>query len=521
MKYFFKVLFIFLSIINCSLAYEINDKVIYQKDFQDKTIYLPLNNYRTLIFDSRIKNIQLTNSDNISADFIDNNESPLTRLKILGKNIGNEGAIVTLENGESIHINFSIMQNLDTIISIVKSTYPDIIIEQANDTIILKGYVKDYREKDLVIDTFKKAGIKTDEKLVDIIETSTPSKMIRVKLYVVEIDNDDGIDIKNNWAVSSRNYQTYTFYDANNDREFDATVELDSVDNSNRGDQHSQNITDAIDNIMVSAVSLTGGLSGAANYLGKYFNTSLVLQYLSSEGVANVLDETTLITLENKEATFHAGGTIRIKTQTTTAEGVPSTDVEKVKYGLQLKIKAKNVMKNNYVDLEITTSNTKIDWTNTVDDIPSFLENEVLTNVLARNGSTIVLGGLLSEENSYDADKIPLIGDIPVLGKLFSSEAFRQGKSELVFFLTPEIVDPAENNQLDSFRKTRKKVLDTSKYKEGLSWADSKYDKKEDTTNKSKKEENTIFGITYKSKENKLSPKEKHQKRVNQILGYE
>lgn len=466
MKYFFKVLFLFLCTTSFSFAYDINDKVIYQKDFHDSTIYLPLNNYRTLIFDSRIKNIQLTNSENISADFIDSLEAPLTKLKILGKNIGNEGAIVTLENGDSIHINFSIMQNLDTIISIVKATYPNLIVEQANDTIILKGYVKDYREKDLVIDTFKKAGIKTEEKLVDMIETSTPSKMIRVKLYAVEINNDDGIDLKNNWAVSVRNYAVteeeegkYTYYPS---REFGHISQLN-------GD-----ITGALDKIMSNALTLTGGLTSAANFLSQNFNTSMILQYLESEGVANILDETTLITLENKEATFHAGGTIRIKTQTTTAEGIPSTDLEEVKYGLQLDIKAKNVMKNNYVDLELKTSSTEIDWTNMVDDIPSFTEKEIVTNVLAKNGSTIVLGGLVSNENSYDVDKIPFLGDIPILGFVFTSKAFKEGKSELVFFITPEIVDPSNNNQNTLYQDTKDKILNTSKYKKEVFINDEK-----------------------------------------------
>ena len=507
-----KIFFIFLLSYSISFAYEINDKEIYQKDFENKTIYLPLNNYRTLHFSERIKNIQLTNSENIRAEFIDNEQKPLMVLKVLGKAIGSESAIVTLESGRSIQINFSIMQNLDSIISLVKVTYPNLIIEQVNDTIILKGYVKDYREKDIVIDIFKKSGIKIDEKLVDIIETSSPSKMIRVKLYVVEISNDDGIDIKNNWAVSSKNYQTYTVYDSVNDREYTRNFPLGSVEDSSVRDQYDEGIETALDGIMASAVSLTGGLSGAANYLGKYFNTSLVLQYLASEGVANVLDETTLITLENKEASFHAGGTIRIKSQTTTAEGIPSTDVEKIKYGLQLDIKAKNVMKNDYIDLEITTGNTKIDWTNTVDDIPSFLENEVTTNILAKNGATIVLGGMLSDENSYDAEKIPLLGDIPILGKLFSSESFKEGKSELVFFLTPEVVDPANNNQIKTFTKRKKDILDTSKYKDSLSWANDKY---KDESDKEKKVDSEII-----TKEKELTDEEKHRLRVKEILGY-
>lgn len=516
----FKTMIILFLMYSVSNAYDINDKVIYQKDFENKTIYLPLNNYRTLKFDERIKEVQLTNSENIRAQFIEDTQYPLMKLKVLGKTIGNESAIVTLESNRSIQINFSIMQNLDSIISIVKSTYPNLIIEQANDTIILKGFVKDYKEKDLVVDIFKKAGISIDEKLVDMIETSTPSKMIRVKLYVVEINNDDGIDLKNSWGLSSKNYARYTFYDSVNDREYDYNAPLGDVKDASLNDQYIEGVETAVNSIMTSAVSLSGGLTGAANFLGKYFNTSLVLNYLSSEGVANVLDETTLITLENKDANFHAGGTIRIKSQTTTAEGVPSTEVEKIKYGIQLAIKAKNVMQNDYIDLEITTSNTAIDWTNTVDDIPSFLENEVVTNILAKNGATIILGSRLKSENSFDADKIPLLGDIPILGKLFSSESFREGKSELVFFLTPEVIDPSANNQDELFKRTRKSILDTSKYKDTVSWADSKYEKeneKKKDESKPKKETTSTKKVETKKYS---TAEERHKQRVNEILGY-
>jgi len=509
-KIYSAILLLLFSIVTLN-AYDINDKVINQKDFENKTIFLPLSNYRTLKFYERIKNIQLTNSENITAEFIDSSNYPLMLLKVLGKNIGNESALVTLESGRTIQINFSIMQNLDSIITIVKSTYPNLIIEQANDTIVLKGYVKNYRERDLVIDIFKKAGIKIEEKLVDMVETSTPSKMIRVKLYAVEIKNDEGLNLKNNWALSSKNY----FQSVDSEGLFQNNPLRDDpwgkVNN-----QRIIELDDAIDGIMTNAVSLTGGLSGAANYLGKYFNASLVLRYLAEEGVANILDETTLITLENKEATFHAGGTIRIKTQTTTAEGVPSTDVEKIKYGLQLKIKAKNVMKDNYVDLEITTSNTKIDWANTVDDIPSFLENEVITNVLAKNNGTIILGGLVNNTNSYDLDKIPALGDIPVLGFLFRSKVFKEGRSELVFFITPEVVDPATNDQTAPFTKMRKEMLNTSKYKDKDNIFEKDYAKKDE-----KKTPKKSAVIIKKDKNIELTDEQKHQQRVNKILGYE
>ncbi len=499
-----------------SNAYEINDKKVYQKDFENSTIYLPLNNYRTLIFEERIKNIQLTNSKNIQAEFIDNKRQALKMLKILGKEIGNESALVTLESGRTIQINFSIMQNLDTIISIVKNTYPNLIVEQANDTIILKGYVKDYKEKDLVVDIFKKAGISIDKKLVNMIETSSPSKMIRVKLYAVEINNDKGLNLKNNWTLSRKN-----FYQGVDEKGRFFNVPASGKNKIEKvNSQRIIELDDAIDKIMTNAVSLTGGLSGAANYLGKYFNASLVLRYLQEEGIANILDETTLITLENKEATFHAGGTIRLKTQTTTAEGVPSTSVEKIKYGLQLKIKAKNVMKNNYVDLEITTSNTKIDWTNTVDNIPSFLENEVVTNVLAKNSSTIILGGLVNKKNSHDIEKIPALGDIPILGFLFKSKVFKEGRSELVFFITPEVIDPAENDQTIYFNKKREKMLNLSKHLDEDNLLEKSFKKdleKSSKETKNLKKSNTII----KKEKKELTDAQRHQKIVNKILGYE
>ena len=71
---------------------------------------------------------------------------------------------------------------------------------------------------------------------------------------------------------------------------------------------YARGYTPALTNAVENSVSLTGGLSMAANYLGSGFNTGLTLNYLASQGVATVLDETELITLENKKSVFHAGG---------------------------------------------------------------------------------------------------------------------------------------------------------------------------------------------------------------------
>lgn len=255
---------------------------------------------------------------------------------------------------------------------------------------------------------------------------------------------------------------------------------------------------------MQNAVSLTGGLTGAANYLGKYFNAGVTLNYLSSKGVANILDETTLLTLENQDATFHAGGTIYLKIATTTSQGVPTTEVRNINYGLQLDIKAQNIVNNDFVNLNISTKSTQIDWANTVDGIPSFTEKSIKTNVVIGNQSTIILGGLISSSSSQDVDKIPLLGDIPILGMLFTSKAFKEGKSELVFFITPEIVDARNNNQIDNLMNKTNFTNDLEVNKKIEEVIEEEKQKKEEVTEKAEEQDSRA----------------EHEKRVKEILGY-
>ncbi len=269
---------------------------------------------------------------------------------------------------------------------------------------------------------------------------------------------------------------------------------------------------------MANAVSLTGGLTGAANYLGKYFNAGLTLNYLSSKGVANILDETTLLTLENKKANFLAGGTIYIKIQTTTDQGVPTTQVRDLKYGLQLEIQAKNIVNDNFINLDIVTKSTGVDFANRTDGIPNFTEKSIHTNVVVGNKSTIVLGGLINRDNAKDVDKIPLLGDIPVLGFMFTSKSFKEGKSELVFFITPEVVDPKDNNQKDLLTNTIAFSGEIDK-KFDKDFRKSFDDKKDDKLEE-KKEEKKVIEVKELPKEQRLTQQELHEQRVQAILGY-
>lgn len=103
--------------------------------------------------------------------------------------------------------------------------------------------------------------------------------MIRLKLYAVEINNNKGLDLKNNWFISGKNYIQHINTDGlyNNTPLNPSTQSKEYADANN---QRNVGVHDAIDKLMTNAVSLTGGLTGAANYLGKYFNTGVTLGHL-------------------------------------------------------------------------------------------------------------------------------------------------------------------------------------------------------------------------------------------------
>jgi len=502
-----------------------NDKVLYQKDFENDTIYIDVNSYKILEFKKPIKNIQITNSENIVAEILENKNAPLTRLKVYAKNAGNESSIITFQDSSFITVGFNIVPHLKNLINMAEELYPNIKIEQINDTIFLKGSVENEKDKDKILDMFVKFKIDPEKKIVNMLSTSNP-KMIRIKLYAVEIDNDKGTDVKNNWTLSRNNY--YQAEDPDTGLSYNSTITNSEFDSVNA--QRNLDLDDALKDIVTNAVSLSGGLTGAANYLGKYFNTSLVLQYLATEGVANVLDESTLITLENEEAIFKAGGEVYVR-----LEAQEDVELRQIEYGLELKLTANEVMNDEFIHLNITTKSRELDWANQVDNIPAITNKSINTTVIVKDKATVVLGGLINNQNAKDIDKIPLLGDIPILGFLFKSTSFVEGKSELVFFITPEIVKAANNNQEQELTKNKKVMFDRyqkdvdNKYLDMLNLReeDKEQNNKDDiiTNNKSSEKNLSKEGkkptVTKTIKYKELSEKELHEKRVNEILGYE
>jgi general secretion pathway protein D len=77
--------------------------------------------------------------------------------------------------------------------------------------------------------------------------------------------------------------------------------------------------------------------------------------------------------------------------------------------------------------------------------LPRFRLREVVTSVIVWDGQTVVLGGLITEDITKIKDKIPMLGDLPFVGRLFRSESSTSSKKNLMIFVTPTIIDPAGN----------------------------------------------------------------------------
>lgn len=166
-----------------------------------------------------------------------------------------------------------------------------------------------------------------------------------------------------------------------------------------------------------------------------------VLQALSTKGLAKVLAEPNLLVKSGQEGKFHAGSEVPY-TIVKSAGGIAATEIVFKKVGITLNFKPE-VMDNGIINLKIDPAEvSSIAGTLAVNGYPIIDTRNVNTNVELRDGESLVLAGLLQEDHIRTMSKIPLLGDIPILGALFRSTQDDLKEKELVFFITPKILKP-------------------------------------------------------------------------------
>lgn len=155
------------------------------------------------------------------------------------------------------------------------------------------------------------------------------------------------------------------------------------------------------------------------------------LNLLLANGQARILANPKLVCETGQRATFLAGGEIPIVIVT------PETrTVEWKTYGIILNISP--VMEaENRVRTDILAEISTVDHGSGSSDLPGFLTRRVSTHFTTLPGGTVMLSGLVKSEMAKDVAKLPLLGQIPILGELFKSRKFRENQTELAIFITP------------------------------------------------------------------------------------
>jgi len=184
-----------------------------------------------------------------------------------------------------------------------------------------------------------------------------------------------------------------------------------------------------------------------------------VLSFLNTYSEVRELSTPRTVTLDNEKALVEVGELYPIvNVSAGTANTTGGSQITYSNLTVRLEVTPR-ISANDYVNLTVLPSICKLGQTytttvaGTANTVPSFLTRNMMTHVLIPSGNTLVMGGLIQDQINESNVKVPLLGDIPVLGYLFRSDSKNRTKTDLVLFITPTIVEdedyqPTKTNYL-------------------------------------------------------------------------
>lgn len=217
-------------------------------------------------------------------------------------------------------------------------------------------------------------------------------------------------------------------------------------------------------NVATGAALPSAGLNiGAAQRTNGTYVLSFLARFIEQNGEGNILSTPNLLTLDNEEAKIVIGQNVPFVTgqytNNNSANGAvnPFQTVERKDVGLTLRVKPQ-ISENGTVKMNIFQEVSSV-LSSTLKDPngPTTNKRSIESSVLVDDGNIVVLGGLLSDEYGGNEDKVPLLGDLPVLGNLFKSERRNRKKTNLMVFLRPVVI--RDIRQSDSLAQDRYELM--------------------------------------------------------------
>ena len=258
-------------------------------------------------------------------------------------------------------------------------------------------------------------------------ELDVPARQVMVETRIVEADVSVGRDlgIKLGYARAGRTGVGSTYNNALNNR--------------NVGVGASTGVIDISPNINLPTVATATTALGLIRSFGSSA-LSLELSAMEEENRSKTISSPRVLTQDRKEAEIRQG--TQIPYQTRDADGSYTTAFKDA----VLSMKVPRITPDNNIILDVTINKDNVDNTRiNADGEPAISVKQVKTQAMVENGGTLVVGGVYQEQISNNISKVPLLGDVPVLGNLFKSKSRNHQRSEVLFFITPRIIEGQSN----------------------------------------------------------------------------
>jgi pilus assembly protein CpaC len=177
------------------------------------------------------------------------------------------------------------------------------------------------------------------------------------------------------------------------------------------------------------------------------FPFSAILSLLEAQGLSKTLAEPTLVAMSGQDAKFLAGGEFPIPVST----GLGAVGVQWKKFGIILNF-TPTVVSEGFLHLKLQTEVSDIDASRTVTvggfSVPGLISRQSETTVRLSDGQSFAIAGLLNDQVRSQINKIPILGDIPILGALFRSVSYQRTESELIVVITARLTKPVAPHEL-------------------------------------------------------------------------
>ena len=399
----------------------------------EKTEQLIIPRNSSAVINLKVKADRVEIADPAIADIIVT--SP-TRVIVTGKTYGATQLLIQVGDRQQV-MTVIVELDLRLLKSLVQSIAPtaDVQVRSVNGTIVLLGTVPDSDTAERVAELAVLAQGQGGEVRNQLTVAGVQQTMLRV--VVAEVNKTALRELGVNWAIGGSDWSRDLFF-ANNLNQLNPTIFSSSGLPNVRTGQMTYSVT-GVGN--TASTNVTFGFPR-----GEF---QAFVNALRENQLARVLAEPNLVAISGQTATFLAGGEVPIPvTQGGAVAG--SITIEYKEFGVRLGF-TPTVLGGQIIRLHIMSEvSDAVPGASVTGGLPTFTftTRRVESTIECGNGQTFALAGLLREQVRSVADKLPMLGDLPVLGALFSSVRYQKDDTELVVLVTPQLVEPLEPHQV-------------------------------------------------------------------------